>query len=246
MFTPKSRARLVFIHLFHFAFVDLQSSHHFFNRVVQDVLNLQGHQADLRKAYDQGTLPSTRVSDSALSLAKGRNRKAPPSRRKRKHLFTHFKTWGETNPTSSSRRVICSPGTRAAAHCYSVWTAARKQLHALLHTAMSLSTPCLPNSFQSRTHLLPAVYHHNWFLPLTASAPALSEMTVRDVLETQSLQLLERSCENFVPIQNKKKERLVISILGLLFGRDTWEKSGPWDLLNHRLIRLQGVFIHFV
>lgn len=108
---------------------------------------------------------------------------------------------------------------------------------------MSLSMPCLPNSFQSRIHFLPAVYHHNWFLPLTASAPALSEMTVQDVLETQSLQLLERSCENFAPIQNNKK-RLIISILGLFFGRDTQEKSGPWDLLNRQLVRLKGIFIY--
>lgn len=44
-------------------------------------------------------------------------------------------------------------------------------------------------------------------------------MTAQDVLETQSLQLLERNCENFAPIQNNKKRRLVISILELFLGR---------------------------
>lgn len=52
--------------------------------------------------------------------------------------------------------------------------------------------------------LLPVVYHHNWFLPSKVSVPVLNEMTVQDVLETQSLQLPEYSCENSVPIPKTK------------------------------------------
>lgn len=105
---------------------------------------------------------------------------------------------------------------------------------------MSLSTPCLPSRFQSGIHFLPAVYHRNWFLLLTASAPALSEMTVQDVLETQSLQLLERSCENFAPIQNNKK-RLIISIWVILWQRYL-RKEWVLRSRNHSLIRLKGIF----
>lgn len=52
----------------------------------------------------------------------------------------------------------------------------------------------------TRTHLLPAAYHHNLFLLLTISILVLSEMIAQGALETQSLQLLEYSCGNFVPV----------------------------------------------
>lgn len=60
---------------------------------------------------------------------------------------------------------------------------------------------------------------------MTASAPALSEMTVQDVLETQSLLLLERSCENFAPIQNNR-EKLTISIWGYSLAEVPEERVG--------------------
>lgn len=42
--TQKSSESLVFFHIFHFAFMNLQSSHHFFNCMIQDIFNLQEHQ----------------------------------------------------------------------------------------------------------------------------------------------------------------------------------------------------------
>lgn len=126
------------------------------------------------------------------------------------------------NKTSSSRESHLQPWHSC---CCSLLFCVNSSKEVAPRTARHLNEPehALPS--QSSIHFLPAVYHHNWFLPLTASAPALSEMTVQDVLETQSLLLLERSCENFAPIQNNK-ERLIISIWGYSLAEAPEERVG--------------------